>query len=416
MMRASDKTIRIVGAGFSGLTLAFYLNRLGMKVEIFERAPGPGGILKTTRTPYGLVESSANALMNSPELESLCQEIGLQMFHALPSAKARYIFRGRPRRIPFLAFEFFKICQFLFKMIFMRKSLAPFYRESVRTWGQRMLSPKLSFFTLETALQGIYAGAPEKLSAHLILKNILSPVKLKKNFKRGSVAPLGGMSEFSEKLSEYLQKKGVKFYFNHSFKYKPDLNPVVLATPAFEAAKILETEQPELSQKLLQIEYLPIITANVFFKTEAPHLKGFGCLFPPEVSNIVLGVLFNQCIFEGRVKEALSEAWILGGARVHDRKDFLAMSDHQVLNTLLEKRKLLFKEQSRNILSDVLDVKITRWERAFPHYTVQLESLLQNLNSNPRNIFLHGNYLGQLGLTKILSQSAQLAEQLAKGI
>jgi oxygen-dependent protoporphyrinogen oxidase len=116
------------------------------------------------------------------------------------------------------------------------------------------------------------------------------------------------------------------------------------------------------------------------------------------------------------VKEALSEAWILGGARVHDRKDFLAMSDHQVLNTLLEKRKLLFKEQSRNILSDVLDVKITRWERAFPHYTVQLESLLQNLNSNPRNIFLHGNYLGQLGLTKILSQSAQLAEQLAKGI
>lgn len=404
--------IRIVGAGFSGLTLAYYLNRLGIEVEVYERAPTAGGILQSLKTPYGLVENAANALMNSPELEVMSRDIGLELFHAESTAKARYIFRGRPRRIPFLISEFLTVVVFIFRMFFRRQKYLPRPLESIRAWGGRLLSKSLSFYTLETALQGVYAGDPERLSASLILRTMLSPQKSQVKYKRGSVAPLGGLAEFSEKMLIYLQNRGVKFFFNYDFKYKPNGIPVVIAVPAYEAAKILETEEPLLAQQLNSVEYLPVITANLFLKASAPHMKGFGCLFPPEASNLVLGVLFNQCIFKARAKNALSENWILGGARVKDKKEFLALSDHEVMTMVLKKRKELFADPADQALTDVLDIKIKRWDRAFPHYTIQLEALLVNLKSSEK-IILHGNYLGQLGLTKILNQSATVAQKLA---
>ena len=414
------KTIHIVGAGFSGLTAAYYLVKAGsdVKIEVYERAKIPGGILQTLHTPYGMIETAANAFLNSPELESLCADIGLTLLSTQPAARARFIFRGRPRRFPIRFTELLRFAQFIWRLIFARATLAPRNFESIRQWGTRNLSKQLSFFSVETALQGIYAGAPEKLSATLILsrffpKSEKAKLKSKVKYQKGSRAPQGGMSELNEKLVAFLKAKGVQFYFQHPYHYRLTSEiPVVFALPAFETAKLLENDEPQLCQSLKNIEYLPVITANVFFKQEVDQLKGFGCLFPPEENNLILGVLFNQCIFSGRVQNAISENWILGGARVQNLAAFLALSDDAIQKLILEKRKHMVPGQCPAQTSDILMIQITRWEKAFPHYTTRLEQTLEELRPVQKNIFLHGNYLGQLGLTRLLGQSEMIAKQI----
>ncbi len=410
-----QEKIRIIGAGFSGLTSAYYLLKAGFEVEIYEKTERVGGLLQSFKSPYGLVENAANALINSKRLEELAKDIGLNLSSSLKESRARLLFRNGPRRFPVRLSELFILAKFVFKLLFFRDSLAPKSSESIRSWGARVLSPKLSLYTIETALQGIYAGDPDKMSASLILKKLFTP-KLDAKVKKGSVAPLNGMSELVEKLQIYLQANGVKFFCNQSLVIKELKSPLILAVPAYEAAKILQVFDPQLALLLSKIEYVPVISANVFFDENGESLKAFGCLFPPEKSNLVLGVLFNQCIFAGRVKNSISEKWILGGGSVKNRKDFLALSDHEILVMLLEKRRLIIpslqKKSIADLLKMVINVHIIRWERAFPNYSTELESVLHDLKAKDKNIVLHGNYLGELGLTKILDRSARIAEQM----
>lgn len=410
-----NEKIRVIGAGFAGLTCAYYLAKAGFKVEVYEKTNRVGGLLQSTKSPYGLIENAANAFMNSDRLESLANEIGVRLQPSLKASRSRYIFRKHPRRFPVNYSEIVGLIKFLFRIIFLRSSLTPNSSESIRDWGGRVLTPTLSLYTVETALQGIYAGDPKKMSASLILRNLFQK-RSKQMARPGSVAPKDGMGEFVEKLHQYLKSHGVDFFCNQDLQFKEISMPTVFAVPAFEAGRLLALVDPILSEKLLKIEYVPLISAQVFLEESSESLNGFGCLFPPESKNIVLGVLFNHCIFEDRTKNAKSEKWILGGASIQDRKEFLALSDHEILSKIFEKRRQLLKGTEKwtetEMMKCVLSVQISRWSRAFPDYTTDLEFILSSLQTENKNILLHGNYLGGLGLTKILDRSARMAEQM----
>jgi protoporphyrinogen oxidase len=57
-----------------------------------------------------------------------------------------------------------------------------------------------------------------------------------------------------------------------------------------------------------------------------------------------------------------------------------------------------------------LDVYVTRWPNALPHYSIEFEKALTTLPAPPDNIALVGNYLGRIGLAKILERAAVVAE------
>jgi oxygen-dependent protoporphyrinogen oxidase len=193
----------------------------------------------------------------------------------------------------------------------------------------------------------------------------------------------------------------VEFVFNHPAQAEAN-EPTAVCLSARSAAEFLADIAPEVSEALRGIEMLSLVTATSFHAPEAARLKGFGCLFPRDQGFRARGVLFNDCIFEGR-GPAHSETWIFGGAL---DTEVVNSSDQDLAQLIADERERFFDAND-----PALDVQITRWPKALPHYSIELERILTTLPTPPPNIALVGNYLGRIGLGKILERAACVAEE-----
>lgn len=400
--------ISVIGAGFSGLTLGYFLTKKGHSVEFFEKRDRSGGLIRTHKDFFGLAETAASGFWNSALLEAVFNDIGVQIATRKPGYKKRFIFRGRPRRWPLTIPE---SIQFAWRGLLSYTSggFAPRRGETLEIWAHRIGGSAFADWLLAPAIQGIYAGDIATMSAELILgprfdKTLVRPEAAK---IQGTVSPLNGMGEFISKMVQWLMDEGCGFNFRSPGAVVGDT--CVIATNAWDAAEILKDHAPDTAALLKRVESLPIATATLFFKDGRRSIDGFGCLFPEAEKFNSLGVLFNSDIFENRAYSARSETWILGGVKL---RNVTELSDKDIVSKILADRKRFANGE------EPMSVVIQRWPRALPHYTLELKEILEELNighgfycdGNGHSIYLTGNYLGAIGLSKILEYNKRLAE------
>jgi len=396
--------ITVVGAGFSGLATAYFLTKNGFKIRITEKAARAGGLIKTIRTEHGLVETAANGLVSSARLEAMCADIGVPLTATRREARKRFIYRGKPKQLPLSVGEMVALSG---RFAINAARLRPRPLETVSDWGRRVLGRGATDYLLIPALGGIYAGDPDRLSASLIfgkanLANHLHTNRPAKGKLRGTVSPPNGMQQLVDGLRDYLEGSGVEFMFSHDEKASAD-DAAIVCLPASSCASYLSDISPELSDALRRIEMLSLATVTCFYGPDAAKLDGFGCLFPRDQKFRARGVLFNTSIF-GERGPAHSETWIFGGAGDADVVD---LSDKAFGEIIADERARFYGASN-----EPLDVHVTRWPNALPHYTVDLENILTTLPPPPENISLVGNYLGRIGLAKILERAAVIADQV----
>jgi oxygen-dependent protoporphyrinogen oxidase len=396
-------TVNVIGAGFAGLTLAYELTKAGFDVEVFEKSDRCGGLLSTLKADHGLVETAANALLCDRHIEELCLELDVPLARRFPMRNKRYIFWNRPKRWPLSPLTTTRLLLQAWALRLGKSSLAPQSDESVARWARRFGGRKFEERLLVPALQGVYAGDPEKMSAKLIVGSLLRG-RPPRGREKGSVAPAEGMGQLISSLGDTLKSRGVRFHLGQDFAPRAPIDePTVICTSAWQAARLLQAAAPELAGRLSACESLPLISATGFFEPHPDDLQGFGCLFPKSQGFQSLGVLFNASIFEGR-SDMRSETWILGGA---GGQDLLERSDADLTRAIYEDRDKLCGGR----LKEALSWHISKWPRAIPHYTLAWQKQLEALEVEPP-LFLHGNYLGHLGLARIYSRSRQLATDL----
>jgi len=398
------RTVKVVGAGFSGLVTAYFLVKKGFTVRVVEKTSRVGGLIRTIRTPHGLVETAANGILGSARLEAMCADIGVPLQTTRREGRKRFIYRNKPRQMPL---DLSDIAKLLVRFGLNLNALNPRPFETISNWGARVLGKGATDYLLAPALGGIYAGDPNEMSASLIFGraqlpghlNTYRPVKGK---VRGTVAPAGGMQRLIEGLCDYLTKAGVEFVFNHDERSPAD-EPTIICLSARAASDYLTNSAPELSAALARIEMLSLVTSTCFFAADAATLKGFGCLFPRDQGFRARGVLFNDCIFEGR---GHGETWIFGGAL--DAK-VVNLDDNELKNLIAAERDHLYGENDQPI-----ECHITRWPMTLPHYSIELERVLTTLPALPPNMQLVGNYLGRIGLAKILERAAYVVDHFSE--
>lgn len=398
--------IQVIGGGFSGLSAAYFLMCAGHRVRIVETAPRLGGLLDTIQTPYGPVETAANAMIANATLEKAATDIGIKLVPAMKSARKRFILRDkRLRRWPISAAASLRLLGLAIPLRMGRATpLAPRPFESVQDWGVRAIGREATNYLLTPALAGVYAGDPAELSATLTVGKFFRPARerrLPRGKLRGSVAPEGGMGTLAPAFERVLRLNHCVF----STETLPGL-PTVVALPPPAALKFLAGRAPALEAELRKIRMLPIVSVTVFFPPETSGVPGFGCLFPRSEGYRVRGVLANDRIFPGRARDSISETWILGGAQ--DR-EVAKLSDREVLALVLAERTKLHGLNPRLLFS-----RVTRWEAAIPHYDLGLENAVEHLKVlrfREGHFRLFGNYLGDIGLGMILQRASELPRE-----
>lgn len=418
--------VRVIGAGFSGLTAAYYLQQAGYTVEVCESAVRCGGMLQSHKLPgLGLVETAANAALNSARLEALAQTIGIEFLPVLPSARNRYIWRGRPRRWPLSIAESLGMGLRAGASWMRGRALftPPQEITSVESWARQKFGEAALAFLIEPGLGGVYGLPAKDLTANLVLGSLMAArqeARMERPGRRfrGSTAPRGGMGELVSKLEAWLKNAGVSFRRGQVVSGEDILawsqeNPVVVATGIEAVPDLIGSVHDTAAIELRLLERVSLVSVTIVFPKNSQCPVGFGCLFPVQAGFTAKGVLWNSAIFSDR-SEQHSETWIFARKTLPGEtgaEGILGASDEELLKLILQERMRAFALADTPIGS-----RVTRWPRALPAYgpglahwlgSPRLEQLAE------RGVFLHGNYLGRLGLSGILEGSAQLPNRIS---
>ena len=174
-------TVGIIGAGISGLTLAYELQKRGIDYTLWEAASQPGGYIQSRREWIGtpgdansrsyLRELGPNSLLGDADLLLWLDELGLtpDLTFSKPVSKVRYIFRdGQYRQLPSgpLSLVFGNFFSWKTKWAIIRertnKTLSP-PGETLAQFFRRRFSDEIVEYALGPFVAGIYAGDPDQL-------------------------------------------------------------------------------------------------------------------------------------------------------------------------------------------------------------------------------------------------------------
>ena len=394
------KQITVVGGGFSGLVTSYYLAKSGMAVRLVEKQERLGGLIGTLETPQGPVELAASGIRSSAKLEALCDDLDLPLVGTKKESRARYLYRGEPRRWPLGLTETVGFGGRLTGHL-VTGQFRPRDEETVHQWSRRVLGESAARYIVGAALQGIYAGSPEEMSASLIFGK--KKVKPEKGERKGLVAPPVGMSQLIDALETKLRALGVEISTGVEVTAGDLEGPVVISTSATDAASLIRGRSDEAASRIERIEMLPLIRVTAFYPAEENTIGGFGILFPRHQGVKALGVLFNTNIFENR-GDGHSESWIYGGATDRDVMD---LDDTALLDLVARDRETVY---GRSVEATAMYPQ--RWPLALPHYDVKLERMLRDGITTPPDTFLAGNYLRGIGLPMLIERGWQVAKDV----
>lgn len=396
--------VHIIGAGFTGMSLAVQLAERGFEVHVYDEKSRSGGMIESKPLDGAFVEAAAHSITRSSRMDELFHLVGLTPLTPSPASKKRFIFRhGRLCRWPLSMRESAGlVLRFLLQKV--RGRTRPRERESLRGWGHRILGRAATHFLLEPAMQGIYAGDGETLSSRLLL----SPLFEKKREKyRGVASFSNGLSELFAAMEKKIKEKGGQLHWGQ----RADLGSLqgirIVATSAPAAAQLLAGVAPTEAKLIGSIPMADLLNVTLHYRGQGE--PAFGCLIPRGEHLRVLGVLMNSSIFD-RGWSVWSETWIFGGAT--DPK-VLHLSDAAVLELIKSERKAIFARDD-----EPQSYQIHRWSRGLPNYNLDLERILGELGpklldlERQKQIYVLGNYLGGLGISKILDRSEALIERL----
>ena len=457
---AGDKPlIAVIGAGISGLSAAYYLDKNGIDVKVFERENCVGGTMKTVHEKGFLIDTGPNsALDTTPLIGEMIAGAGLadEQTPANPASDNRYILRGGAlHALPLHPWRFLRTPLFSARAkarLFMEPFIRPLSGgggESVAAFVERRLGKEFLDYAINPFIAGVYAGNPRELSvAHAVprvfqleqkygslIKGAIRGRKERKKEKETSkhtarlfsfrggmeVFPRGLLTELGEKVMtgvnissisrspENAKPFSILYEHNGSFG-KLNVDGVYFGIPAYDLAPYVESFSPSTADVLRTIPYARV--AMVFIGAEkrqcAHPLDGFGFLVPEIEKRNILGTIWSSSLFPNRAPEnKIALTTFAGGARQPELLDY---SDDRLIGMVLE--------DLRGILGFNGSPEVTlvrKWQKAIPQYVMGYEGILKALAAfeveNP-GLYIGGNFRHGIAVGDCIKEAHNTAEKI----
>jgi oxygen-dependent protoporphyrinogen oxidase len=447
----------VVGGGISGLTLAYEIKiKTDMEVSVLEAKERVGGQVISERVGDFLCEAGAEGFVyheSKPWTLELCEKLGIAEQFIKPNqeiAKRYYYCGGKLRLVPtsiksFLTTDYFSLSGRL------RMALEIFTRkapegvdETLAEFGKRHLGEEAVKKLIGPMATGVFAGDPYKLSAksafpHMvelekrgdgsIVRAMLRAMRQK---SKVAPAPMGVLTSFREGIgylisslenelrgSIRLGKKVAKVAkVKNRYEIVTDGNgmmeadAVIIATPAYATADMLEELDPVMAEKIGQIPYPPMALVCLGYpKNEISHpLDGFGFLVMPGEGKNILGCTWDSSMFEGRAPEGQVLMRVFTGGTNHP--EIAQLED--------EKLMAVVKGDLKDILAvegEPTFTKIYRYDKAIPQYMVghaDIIALIDERLKEHKGLFLTGNAYRGVGINDCVYNAMLTAEKVTE--
>ncbi len=439
------RRVVVVGAGIAGLTVGYYLNKMGYDVRVYERAKAVGGMLRTSwQEDSYLIELGPQPYFISGEhLASLSRELSLDRLELRDTVQDRFIYWGGAlRRVPTgpLSLAGTRLLTIggrtraLVEPLVRSKS---FEGETVADFVRRRAGQEVLDALVNPLITSAWKGDPEQLEIKSCLPKACDLEDRYGSVVRGLSRERGslrageimsyrwGMGTLSARLEEVLRRKtrlgwtiegvtldqeGRLFVTTADPDRRSEADAVVVATGAQSAGKIVEKLAPTASQFFNAVPYCPLVVVHMAFDRSAVGgaIRGREVLVPRAAQIRLLGTVFTSEIFPGRAPERkVLLTNFIGGATDVQAMD---LDDAEVIK---EVRRGLYAVTG--ITAKPTFVKVVRLVRAIPQYTVgHLRAICEverELEKVP-GVFITGNYFSGVSVSDTIGHARKTAEDV----
>lgn len=433
MQKKSD--VLIIGAGLSGLYLAYKLQKLGLDVKVVEKTSRLGGNFDSRRysqeeSPYETIyEYGPNTFTsNYDSIMDLVRELGIEdeLIRKDFSKSKRYLYKDESMIEVSSNPLLFLSSPLMSSEAKLRLLLEPFKRKEAedaddepvyafinRKFGTEAAGIAASF------LRGVWGADARRLSAKSALKKLtemeekhgsiilgaISGMSKKRRGKMQICSFRNGMKTLCEKLADAIGRENIFLSSDHK---QFDYAVRVVATKAFEAAEIVGG----IDSSLKKIKYasLHMVTLRIAKDKFRKPLSGFGFLSHIDSGLDTLGTIWSSELFPER---QLPDEYLLTSYLSPDE-----MVDPELLQEIaIQEQIRVLRDFSEEELEaedfEFVDSKFVR--KAIPQYEVGYQRILKDIEeelSRFDNNFLIGNYLGGVSLVDSIEYADQVSQKI----
>ena len=431
--------VAVVGGGMSGLTTAYRLAQAGLDVTVHEASERAGGKLATVQVGDLRLEAGADSFVaRKPWAVELCRELGLGGDLESPGANGAYLWTDRglvafPKDAPFgIPGDIGDVFRWPGLSRAGRRRAAQDLLRGKRKDGieetlggllRRRLGDEATEMAIAPLLAGLYAGDVDRLSASATFPELLVWESSQGSLIRGSqatmraarrgtpgpmfVKPRGGIGRLSEALAASLGERLQTDATVGSIAELADADAIVLAVPAFEAARLLGSASSGPAKALNGIPYASTGVVFLVFGegTQAALPPGTGFVVPrgktPMTACTWISSKWPDAAFGSR---AVVRCYVGG---VGD-EDVLEAPDDQLIDACAQHLAAVVELPGSPEASAVV-----RWIRAMPQYEIgHVERVRTIRRALPAGVFVVGSAYDGIGIPDCIRGGGRTAEQV----
>ncbi len=445
--------ITIIGAGLTGLTMAYYLKKFGVSVCLVEKEESPGGVIHSYNENGFIFESGPNTgVIGNIELIELFDDLATlcELETANQASKKRLIWKNKRWRalpsgpISALFTPLFSIKDKLNILFEPFRKRGKYADETIAELVLRRLGKSYLNYAVDPFISGIYAGDPSRLVTRFALPKLYMLEQQYGSFIKGGIKKAkepktekekkvtrevfsikGGLSNLTNALYSSIGKETVilnaldvkisqnknKFITSYSDKQKNEFeiksSKVITTINATSLPHLLSFISEHKLAPISKLNYAGVVQVAVGYNHwNGMPLDSFGGLVPSIERQNILGMLFPSSIFADRCpKGGALISVFMGGMR---RPEMIEKTDKEIEEIAMQQIQFMLKPNN----STPTLIKIYRYKQGIPQYDASSDARLNAITTLEKEypgLILAGNIRDGIGMADRVKQAINIS-------